>query len=100
MNTPNPDPRDVAITNEFAKWFYTRVNQPGGLLPEDFWLDANLNLTVKRRNEADTKAVQGGPNVVSMIFFYFSIKRNKSLNNSVLFLLRHIPYYSLYLILG
>lgn len=62
---PEPDPRDSAIMSEFAKWFYSRVNQPGGLVPEDFWPDANINLIVKRKNDADYKAAQGGSNTVS-----------------------------------
>lgn len=62
---PEPVPRDSAIIEEFAKWFYNRVNQPGGLVPEDFWPDANINLIVKRKTDSDYKAAQGGKDVVS-----------------------------------
>ncbi|KAE8748928.1 hypothetical protein FOCC_FOCC004333 [Frankliniella occidentalis] len=64
---PDPDPRDSAIITEFAKWFYTRVNQPGGLVPEDFWPDANINMIVKRKTDADYKAEQGGSNTARLL---------------------------------
>lgn len=64
---PQPDPRDSAIISEFAKWFYTRVNQPGGLVPEDFWPDANINMILKRRTDADHKAAQGGSNTSRLL---------------------------------
>lgn len=70
---PDPDPRDSAIISEFAKWFYSRVNQPGGLLPEDFWPDANINMIVKRKTDADYKAAQGGTNVVCILFSFYMV---------------------------
>ncbi|KAJ1532004.1 hypothetical protein ONE63_000638 [Megalurothrips usitatus] len=66
-NMPEPDPRDTAIVSEFAKWFYTKVNQPGGLPPEDFWPDGNMSMIVKRKNDADYKAAQGGQNVARLL---------------------------------
>ncbi|KAK3930834.1 hypothetical protein KUF71_024191 [Frankliniella fusca] len=64
---PDPDPRDSAIIIEFAKWFYGRVNQPGGLAAEDFWPDANMYLIVKRKTDADHKKAQGGINAARLL---------------------------------
>lgn len=64
---PEPMPRDTAIINEFANWFYKRVNQPGGLVPEDFWPDANMNLIVKRKTDSDYNSAQGQTNVASLL---------------------------------
>ncbi|XP_034241416.1 uncharacterized protein C3orf38 homolog [Thrips palmi] len=64
---PEPVPRDSAIISEFANWFYKRVNQPGGLVPDDFWPDANINLIVKRKADSDYKAAQGGANVSALL---------------------------------
>ena len=68
LPVPIPGSQETTVTNEFAKWFYPRLNQAPGVLAEDFWPDADLKLSVRGGNSTLEKAAQGGHSVVSKTY--------------------------------